>query len=105
MLRQIQNTTNLSYPVGDTFSIKIEAGSGSFSDGSTLELIIAHDKESEPVIDNTYPLTNGVFHVSLSGNDKKALSIGEYLYKFILKGTDGSVYTQISGNLYVTWEA
>lgn len=105
MLRQIQNSTNLSYPIGDTFAIKIEASSGSFSDGSTLELIIAPDKESEPVIDNTYSLTNGVFNVNLSENDKKALTIGEYLYKLILKGTDGSVYTQTSGNLYVTWEA
>lgn len=105
MLRMIEKTENLIYPVGDTFAFSVEPKVGSFADGSTLELIISRDIDSEPLIDNTYSLAVTAFNVDLSESDRKKLTIGNYIYKFILKGIDGTVFTQLSGNLYVTWEA
>lgn len=105
MLRQIKNTTNLSYPIGDTFAMTVEANSGGFPEGTVLELVIAKSADNEPLIDSTYNLSDGTFYVKLSDGQKSKLTIGNYIYKFILKGIDGTVFTQLSGNLYVTWEA
>jgi len=104
MLRFI-NETDLHYPQGDTFIMAISSDD-EFTDGSMLDLVISKNDKAEELIKKTFYLADNSFTVELSTADKKKLVIGEeYVYKLVLRGVDGTVFTQKSGFLKVEWGA
>lgn len=100
---QIINGTNIEYTKGDTFDIEVSSADG-FESGSTLSLVIAKNEHSAPIIERDFVLiSSGIFPVTLSESDKEKLNIGDYIYKLTLKGANGTVYTQKSGDFIVKW--
>ena len=98
--------TGIEYSVNDTFVFYVSPiGNDSFSDGSTLKLVIAKRENEEPIIEKEYSLSDNKFIVALTGSEKTVLTLGEYVYKMIVHGPDGTISTQKSGFLDVIWGA
>lgn len=100
----IENGVNISYTLGDTFELKVNAKNG-FTENSTLRFVIAQNQTAEPLIKNTYNIQDGAFYVTLSQTDKEKLEINDYIYKLTLIGADGTIVTQKSGDFFVKWGA
>lgn len=104
MLR-IVDDSDFEYSVNDTFILPIEVEGDGFDENSKMRMIIAKDEISESIVDNTFGFSDGGFVISLSGEDKKKLVPGSYIYKLISTAADGMVITEISGNFRVKWGA
>lgn len=102
----IINNTDIEYTKDDTFEMTVTSDGG-FAGGSQLVFVIAQGEESVPAVNQSYDLnSDGGFTVTLSAEDKARLPIKEsYIYKLVLKESDGTVITQKSGNFTVKWGA
>lgn len=97
---------NIEYSVNDTFDLSIYAKTGSFSEGSTLQFIIAKSESRAAIVDNTYSMSSdGKFYLSFTETDKAKLVEDDYIYKMILKDLEGKTVTKKSGNFRVKWGA
>ena len=95
--------SRIEYTQGDTFDLTVSADTA-IDSGTQLRLVIAKDEKSNAVVDNTYNLNaNGDFTMFFSEENKKALIIGDYIYKLVLLSVDGSILTQKSGDFIVKW--
>lgn len=109
MVRVINNK-DISYSIGDTFSLPItDGGSGYLTEGMTAEFIIAENEQAEYLINNFYELVNtaGVysFDLTLSESDKQKLPLkNNYIYKIIIR-KNNIISTQKSGYFSVVWGA
>ena len=105
MIKVFQKGKRIEYTQGDTFLMRIFSKDGkTFPEGSSLEFIIADESSKQPVIDNTYSLTDGDFRVSFSTKDTE-IPYGKYVYKMILRTIEGVVITQKDGQFEVIWGA
>lgn len=105
MVRIWENGRKITYTKGDTFLLSIFPEDGEcFTDGSTLEFIIADEASKDALLDNTYSLSDGGFDIEFSKKDKET-EYGKYVYKMILKMIDGTVVTQKDGEFEVIWGA
>ena len=102
---KIINGTTIEYTKGDTFDLEVSSEDG-FDEGSALSLVISKNEHTAAAVENRYSLNSeGVFLVTLSQSDKEKFSCGEYIYKLVLMGVNGTIYTQKSGDFVVKWGA
>lgn len=97
--------SRIEYTKDDTFELTVFADN-EIDAGTKLRFIIAKSETQEPIIDILYEMNNQAeFGIFFSEDEKKKILIGDYLYKMILIGVDGSVITQLSGDFIVKWGA
>ena len=105
MVKIFQKGARVEYTKGDTFLIKISPEDGDFfPDGMTLEFIVSDELSLYPKLGKVFELEDGVFYVSFSPEDMN-LELGDYVYKMILRTSDGIIATTKSGEFVVIWGA
>ena len=97
--------TTIEYSINDTIETNA-AFDIPPAEGSTLRFIIAKGITAEPTISKTFAMNaDGAFTIKLTQSERNKLAIGNYIYKMIVIGIDGSIKTRISGDFIVTWHA
>lgn len=102
MIKIYYGGENITYTAGDTFKVDITTAGG-FETGTRLNFQIAQNEQSESVINKLFDLNDDRFEVVLAEEEIKALTIGNYIYKFTVINPDGSISTEKSGELTVKW--
>lgn len=93
---------DIHYSVEDSFSLPVTAEDG-FSAGDSLRFDIADNENNEPLISKSFPLSDGVFNITLSKEERAGLKIGDYIYRIIIIGAAGGTVTEKSGAFIVKW--
>ena len=95
--------STIEYTKGDTFELAVTSDAA-LDEGSKLQLVIAKDETSNPVVDNTYTMdSDGSFFMRFTEDNIASLDIMPYLYKITLISLAGKVITQLSGDFIVKW--
>lgn len=104
-MTNIKCNSRIEYTKGDTLNLTVSADA-QIDSATKLKLIIAKNETSDAIIDTSYSMnSDGDFFLFFSEENKKNLLIGDYIYKMILIGIDGSIITQKSGDFIVKWGA
>ncbi len=104
MIRIYSGGEKISYTSGDTFLLTAESCQG-FEEDAHLRFQVAENEKSEMLIDSMFDLEEGVFNIELTSEQTEKLVFGNYVYRLVLLGADGSVVTRKSGELEVKWGA
>lgn len=104
MIKIFSDGEKISCSTEDTFLLTVESESG-FEADVTLKFQVAENEESQMLVDKIFTPSGTLFKIELTKEEKQKLSLGEYVYRIILLGPDGSVITQKSGELEVKWGA
>ena len=95
----------IEYSIGDTLKSAIKFVTNLEND-SIMRFVISNNDTSYPIIDKTFLMdNNGIFTVELTPSERKKLTLGQYVYKIIINGVDGSIKTRQSGYFRVIWGA
>ena len=94
----------IEYTAGDTFSVSITAAGG-FEKGTKLNFQIAHNEQSEPVVNKFFELSEDGADIALLQEEAERLSIGHYIYKMTVIDSVGNITTRKSGEFTVKWGA
>lgn len=105
-IKETKTGINIEYSKGDTFEFTISSEEV-IPDGTTMRLQISPNGDTDDVlIEKTYSLKDNRFYITLDKSDISKLDINHlYQYRLTLFAIDGSIMTNVSGNLLVKWGA
>lgn len=104
MLRIYSGGEQISYTAGDSFLFCVGAEDG-FAEGTRLYFQVAENESADYLINKTFALAGDGFEIVLTEEERKKLSIGNYIYKLVVVDAEDVVITRKSGELIVKWGA